>query len=792
MYPSSTIADYEELPDSPPPRSMTMISSTKPYYSVSRKAIENEYVPSPENSPRFDAHRMRSHTIGAWDHNIPYVGHTPQGSSTTSLTASSTHSMGVAPHLTSQNSTPEVRYRQPPQTTQQQNLLPSEEGNSSPGLKNRHLSAISMESGLSFGYDVEKDFNPSFPLENQPWYHGKISRADTEGLLHDDGDFLVRENIKMPNTHTLSLRWGGKPDHTLIGTTEVVSTTDLARATGFKYHFDGGAFDTIPELIFNHLKYQIPVDKDQHTLILNPICRPGLTNKSTTAAGVGGGHGMYMSMMSTPNYSTLPHGPISPSGVDSISTLPRNFGSCTKLSYTKKPGSASPENRLQLGPRVNFSPHHSARNSPASDLKSYGSSGDLLDATSSTKEDIEVQLRNVISPPPVGSIRERAMTVGHSQSLRRSSSSISDNHPPSFVGNSSPEAAEFENQQQIAALAPPCHKKMDSFGDYEMMESVSILNGEDAPSQLAQNTIPPDCTSLDSASRSSLGVAPRERVKYAEIHYPRTADGSRGGPVFVQDSKSVKYAEIRFRNSNGNAGGDVPAPGSAAPHPFSLYDTVPPPRKQNSPYQSRAELLAQKMGDYAVPNPAARKREMPPRSESSPHPFSQHVSASLPRNASSNYVQVSFGTPRGGATISRSQAQTDNVMYAILDKARRKKDRQSTASNDSALSTSSTHSGSPGPSSQVTQRQSPQHRVQSSPRHQNQQPQHKPLANVHSHVPEAKVHKSLPGYAMLVKVHTLLQSHSNEELVYHLTRADATSFMLAPRPGEDTSVWRER
>jgi hypothetical protein len=54
------------------------------------------------------------------------------------------------------------------------------------------------------------------------------------------------------------------------------------------------------------------------------------------------------------------------------------------------------------------------------------------------------------------------------------------------------------------------------------------------------------------------------------------------------------------------------------------------------------------------------------------------------------------------------------------------------------------------------------------------------------------VHKSLPGYAMLVKIHTLLQSHSNEELVYHLTRADATCFMLAPRPGEDTNVWKDR
>ena len=332
MPPSSTIADYEELPDSPPARSMTMSAATKPFH-VARKAVENEYVPSPENSPRFDAHRQRSHTISTWDHDTSNDQTQMQGS-TTSLTGSSTHLVGVT--APSQTSTPEVLYRQQA-THGQHTLLPSEEDNSSPGLKNRHLSAISMESGLSFGYDVEKDFNPSFPLDNQPWYHGKISRADTEGLLHDDGDFLVRENIKMPNTYTLSLRWRGKPDHTLICTTEVVSTSDLTRATGFKYHFDGGAFDTIPELIFNHLKYQIPIDKTQHTLITNPICRAGLTGKTGTT---GGGPSLLMTMMSSPG--TLPlRGPISPPGVVDLSapsTLPRNFGSISSkprtVSYT--------------------------------------------------------------------------------------------------------------------------------------------------------------------------------------------------------------------------------------------------------------------------------------------------------------------------------------------------------------------------------------------------------------------------------------------------------------------------
>ena len=56
----------------------------------------------------------------------------------------------------------------------------------------------------------------------------------------------------------------------------------------------------------------------------------------------------------------------------------------------------------------------------------------------------------------------------------------------------------------------------------------------------------------------------------------------------------------------------------------------------------------------------------------------------------------------------------------------------------------------------------------------------------------ANVPKGLPGYDMLVKLHSILSHHSKEELAYHLTRADAVAFLLTPRPGEDKEVWKER
>ena len=41
---------------------------------------------------------------------------------------------------------------------------------------------------------------------------------------------------------------------------------------------------------------------------------------------------------------------------------------------------------------------------------------------------------------------------------------------------------------------------------------------------------------------------------------------------------------------------------------------------------------------------------------------------------------------------------------------------------------------------------------------------------------------SLPGYEALDRAHTILQGHSNNELAFHMTRADAVCFLLASRP----------
>ena len=51
---------------------------------------------------------------------------------------------------------------------------------------------------------------------------------------------------------------------------------------------------------------------------------------------------------------------------------------------------------------------------------------------------------------------------------------------------------------------------------------------------------------------------------------------------------------------------------------------------------------------------------------------------------------------------------------------------------------------------------------------------------------------SLPGYEALDRAHTILQGHSNNELAFHVTRADAVCFLLTPRPAEDKKIWKQR
>ena len=201
------------------------------HLQLTRTTIENDYVPDPQNSPQLPHHKtlMRTYTAS------------------------------------------ELDYRPVPRDTGIDWCVA--DLNNSPPPMAKHHSLVSMESGYSFG--CEEDFNTSLPLHSQPWFHDQITQSNAEAFLQEDGDFLVRENILMEGTHVLSVMWGDQCLHVNVQSSEVMTKTGGTISTTTKYQLSNGAFDSVPELIFNHLRYQIPVDKEMNAIITNPVCKVG-------------------------------------------------------------------------------------------------------------------------------------------------------------------------------------------------------------------------------------------------------------------------------------------------------------------------------------------------------------------------------------------------------------------------------------------------------------------------------------------------------------------------------------
>ena len=703
---SYPIPDYEELGDYKPSpggggRDTPSSSSSSGY-----KAIPNEYVPSP---PEMEQFRGRAYTVGVCQPIPPNPSDVPLRRLPEGLARARRDSANTA-------------------TTASDDDARSTRSNTSSLHKSHHLSVVSMESGLSFGYDVE--INPNLPLEVQPWFHGKLSREDSASLLHDEGDFLVRENTALANTYTLSMLWRGQFDHTLIQCDEVVNSRN---GTTVKFSFDGGAFDSIPELIYHHLKYQIPIDRDTQNMLMTPINRAG-TRIPFTPAGY---YPPPSSDRGEKGHSLTSTERSSPSSVRNEDHT-HHHAHRLHLKRTSSPDTVRtylrPLRSSSMSPGAGPSPRHSPGRELARRHRT-SSSGDLIE------EDVDrpaVMPRNAMSPPPtVGcpAMRPRAMTDSMSSS------------------SSSSRGVRVKSS------------KRDSFGDYEVMESVSLL--ESPPSQ--RKVFP---HSASPSPAQSLG----DVVKYAEIQHVRkpqeqltrrsTYSGQHPNtPSSSSSSSGVKYAEVRFQRKQ-HSQPNFP------PHPFSVQTS---PVRVN-PYQSRAEVLAQKLQlDSQSRTPTTSSPSASPshqrvnRADSSPHPFSGRYSThthSLPRQASSP-ISVMDGITEETTTTAQpaTTATADTRMHSLPRRRSNTPHRETSRSSlaTDTLSAAKTGSGGGGGGEGERERS-----------------------------PAERVPKNLPGYDLLVTLHGTLSRSSETELAYHLTRADAVAFLLTPRPGEDKDVWKER
>lgn len=747
--------DYDEVPEVT--RSMTMSAGgeRKVTYVQTRKAVENEYVPSPESSPNFENCRARSHTVAE--------------------ASGFSHATIFADVRGSAYATPFV--------------LPQPRGcpDDLAVDGHKHLSIISMESGLSFGYDAEKeDFNPSASIESQPWFHGVLNRSQAEELLLEDGDFLVRENASLPVSYTLSMRHEGAYEHMLIGSADVLKDGCVMT---LKYQLSNGAFDSIPELVFNHLRYHIPVNKASVATITNPVCTPGSKglNYASYAASTG------------EESPTSSH------------TLPKNFGSQHQRrnsDTSQAPRQPTFRNSRCLSTNSGNSPTHIFMDTPS--YRTSSSSTDLLVTCGEGEEEEEGGDRSIL--------RKRSLS-------KTVSSPVYNTLPArlSSAGN---------------------HQRTESFEDYQVMVSASSVV-EVVPSSEQVATKSPSSeqvatrkTSLPSYDQVAIRRT-NSPVKYADLKSILTPADS---VPRVRKTSSVNYVEVRFDNgpsnsphTSGMGSQSLPRKGVLVEEPF---DT-----DADSPYQSRAKLLMQRsrMGDSSTSAKQASEarggiggsNDSPYQSRAAILAQRAHMSDASPPTARLVLEAEEVNSPyqsraklltqrvllgdktdiqevespyqsRGRAytcvsSISSQEAQagpmkTDSdANYSIPkphssvvgNKLTVPPPSTSRQMSDSALLFAPGSSHSDGPTYDVPGKHL-QRSISGGPSPV-RSPGGNPMAQLHM-----KNLRGLQGGDALFRMHTLLSSYTNSEVAYHLTKADAVSFMLSPRPGESSSIWAER
>jgi hypothetical protein len=97
-------------------------------------------------------------------------------------------------------------------------------------------------------------------LIHELWYHGSISRKDSEVLVSKDGDFLVRESQGSVGQYVLTGMQGGVRKHLLLVDPEgIVRTKDKT-------------FESVSHLINYHRDNGLPIISAESALILrNPV-----------------------------------------------------------------------------------------------------------------------------------------------------------------------------------------------------------------------------------------------------------------------------------------------------------------------------------------------------------------------------------------------------------------------------------------------------------------------------------------------------------------------------------------
>ncbi|KRY34624.1 SHC-transforming protein 4 [Trichinella spiralis] len=96
-------------------------------------------------------------------------------------------------------------------------------------------------------------------LSCEPWYHGRITREQSQLLVRQDGDFLVRQSCSDPSQYVLTGMQDGKHRHLLlIDDDGAVRTKDRQ-------------FENVPHLINYHRENKLPITSLESALVLRNV-----------------------------------------------------------------------------------------------------------------------------------------------------------------------------------------------------------------------------------------------------------------------------------------------------------------------------------------------------------------------------------------------------------------------------------------------------------------------------------------------------------------------------------------
>ena len=594
--------------------SMSLEDLLKAAESQQRHTVENDYVPDPQGSPQFHhAPLQRAYTMVEQRRTPKADEQVTHVSPTRPLTVN--YSEYPVPHIRSiptvqQTKDDEFDHLSPKETTEDGNFQ-FEEGVD--GGSSKHLSVVSMESGLGMTYENDDNFNASLALEEQPWFHGKLRRGEAERLLDEDGDFLIHENITSDGAFTLSLMWEGRCYHKVINCDEVVMKGLGGGVTiGYKYQFENGAFDSIPELLHNHLRYQIPISRDLEAVIRHPICKPG--TKGSTC--------------SNDHANKTVHN----------RTLPKNFGCSTRRNVISPDLSSlglttNRRDTLRNTRSASFSPADSPRSSPQREIgrlagsrSNCSSSGNLLVTRESQDEDeaSNVTLGSMYNDAPISPTERITPSSPITQDEQTNKPRMIDPYntydfpvPSANIMRPRAKTESLRYHLSTSTLSDSSdyqHPRPMDPDDYEEMRSVSVfdtLPSSPNPSPKVSPTllhrVIPNVSSendqyaliVPAAARTYNPTGPQPGVKYAEITFKRANTMSnehlRNSSPLVRNAQprvtyvTPKMIREEIANSTYSHPFSKPDPLEKIPNVSNLDSSVV--KRRTLPRQSSMDLL---------------------------------------------------------------------------------------------------------------------------------------------------------------------------------------------------------